>query len=429
MKRILFICLSLITILFTFSACHSEKMDLGLTQGSGELSLVSLKMDIDLSVDTVLLHPKSRARVDVSKFLVSIFDKEKQLIEQFVYDEMPEIVSLPVGQYTIEVASAAEATSGFDVPFYKGDTNIVVEENKITEGISVSCKLANVMVKVTYEEDIRALMGEDVVTIVSLGTDSLVIPITETRTGYLVAPASESAMMEINMRGTVDGEYVSITQKVDNVKAGQLNIIDYKLIPVDDGSNDGQNFGIDVDSSMTSSDEIVGVHPGEEPGIEDFPIEGGGSSSGDGDNEDGEETDASIRITGKNIGGSSFNIDQTQTITGATTLIVGIEASAGIQNLKVRISSDNDEFDAIGSSLGEFDLAHSDTMNDAAQSMMPQLGLPLDDDVLNKTSLDFNISNFTSMLLSFKGTHTFTITVVDNKGNRVSKSLIINIPA
>lgn len=426
MKKILFICLSLITILFTFSACHSERMDLGLPQGSGELSLVSLKMNIDLNVDTVLLHPKSRAGVDVSKFLVSIFDKEKQLIEQFVYDEMPEIVSLPVGQYTIEVASAAEATSGFDVPFYKGDTNIVVEENKITEGISVSCKLANVMVKVTYEEDIRALMGEDVVTIVSLGTDSLVIPITETRTGYLVAPASESAMMEINMRGTVDGEYVSITQKVDNVQAGQLNIIDYTLDPVDDGSNG--NLAINIDSSITTSDETVEVNPGKEQGIEDFPAGGGGSSSEDDGNDDGEETGASISITGKNIGGSSFNIDQTQTITGATTLIVGIEASAGIQNLKVKISSDNDEFKEIGNGLGEFDLAHSDTMNDTAQGMMPQLGLPLDGDVLNKTSLDFNISNFTSLLLGFKGTHTFTITVVDNKGNRVSKSLVINIP-
>ncbi len=422
MKKILFTYLSLIVILFAFSACHSEKMDWGMPQGSGELSLVSLKMDIDLNVDTVLLHPKTRAGVDLNKFLVSIYNTDELMVEQFVYSEMPDIISLPVGKYTIEVTSAAEASSGFDVPFYKGSTEVTLKENEITEGVSVSCTLANVMIVIEYDDDIRKAMGDDVVTVVSLAADSLVIPISEERIGYLVAPASEEgAMMEINMRGTVDGIYVTRISKIDNVKAGQLNLIEYKFEPV----GGDQNLAINIDSSMTSSDETVGVNPGKEQGIEDFPTEGDGSSSGDG----GEETDASISITGKNIGGSSFNIDQPQTITDETILIVGIEASEGIQNLKVKISSDNDEFNEIGSGLGEFDLAHSNTMNDTAQDLMSQLGLPLDGDVLNQISLDFDISSFTSMLLGFKGTHTFTITVVDNKGNKLSKSLVVNIPA
>ena len=86
------------------------------------------------------------------------------------------------------------------------------------------------------------------------------------------------------------------------------------------------------------------------------------------------------------------------------------------------------EFNGIGEGLGEFDLAHSDSMNEDAQAMIPVLGLPIDDAVLNQTNLDFNISKFTSMLYSFKGTHTFKITVTDNQGKTESKSLVINVP-
>ena len=272
-------------------------------------------------------------------------------------------------------------------------------------------------------------MGEDVVTTVKIGDNSLDIPSSETRKAYLIAPASAGSM-DITLKGTIDGESVTEVKRVENVQAGQYNIIKYVLSPVDDGNNSvggNLNIAINIDSSMTSSDETVGVNPGEEPGIDDFPTDGGEEpGDGDGDGEGGITSD--ISITGKDLGGSPFDIDQTQTITGATTLIVGIEAPAGIQNLKVTISSDNEEFRAIGEGLGEFDLAHSDSMNEDAQAMLPILGLPIDDAVLNQTNLDFNISKFTSMLAGFEGTHTFKITVTDNQGKTESKSLVINVP-
>lgn len=425
MKNIFLICLTLMTALFMFSACHSEKMDPDTTDVTGQVSLASLNMEIDLKLDTV--YPQSRAGVDVSGFLITINNSEGVQAEQYTYSEMPEIISLPVGNYTIIASSAAEATNGFDAPFYKGSTTFTVEENKLTEVSSLTCTLANVMNSVEYAEDLRALMSDDVVTTIKIGTNSLDIPVAETRKAYLIAPAS-TGVMEITLKGTIDGETINVSERVENVKAGQYNIIKFKLSPVNDGGDDvGGNAGINIniDSSMTSSDETVGVNPGEEPGIDDFPTDGGEES---GDGEGGDET-SSISISGKKLGeNNEFNIDETQVITGATTLIVGIEASAGIQNLKVKITSDNDEFNNIGEGLGEFDLAHSDSMNEDAQAMIPALGLPVDDKVLNKTSLDFDISSFTSMLLSFKGTHTFKITVTDNKGKTESKSLVINVP-
>ncbi len=441
MKNIFLICFTLMVVLFTFSACHSEKMEIGATDVTGQLSLASMKMEVDLKVDTV--YPQSRTGVDVSNFLLTIKNSQGEQVEQYTYSEMPEIISLPVGTYTVVASSAEAATNGFDVPFYTGSTEqFTIKENELTEVSALTCRLANVMISVEYDEELRKLMGEDVVTTVTIKENtqddmikeySLDIPSSETRKAYLIAPASVSPM-DITLKGTIDGEFVTEVNRVDEVQAGQYNIIKYVLSPVDDGNNSvggNLNIAINIDSSMTSSDETVGVNPGEEPGIDDFPTDGGeepgdGDGDSDGDGEGGITSD--INITGKKLGDSSFDIDQTQTITGDTTLIVGIEAPAGIQNLKVTISSDDEDFRAIGEGLGEFDLAHSDSMNEDAQAMLPILGLPIDDAVLNQTNLDFNISKFTSMLAGFKGTHTFKITVTDNQGKTESKSLVINVP-
>lgn len=433
MKNIFLICLTLMTVLFTFSACHSEKMETGATDVTGQLSLASMKMEVDLKVDTV--YPQSRAGVDVSNFLLTIKNSQGEQVEQYTYSEMPEIISLPVGTYTVVASSAEAATNGFDVPFYTGSTEqFTIKENELTEVSALTCRLANVMISVEYDEELRKLMGEDVVTTVTIKEKtqdmiikeySLDIPSSETRKAYLIAPASVSPM-DITLKGTIDGEFVTEVNRVDEVQAGQYNIIKYTLSPVDDGNNSvggNLNIAINVDSSMTSSDETVGVNPGEEPGIDDFPTDGGEEpGDGDGDGEGGITSD--ISITGKDLGESPFDIDQTQTITGATTLIVGIEAPAGIQNLKVTISSDNEDFGSIGASFGTFDLANPGDK----ESMIAELGLPYGTAVKDKTELDFDISTFTSLLIPFDGTHTFNIAVTDNQGKTESKSLVINVP-
>ena len=90
------------------------------------------------------------------------------------------------------------------------------------------------MISVEYDEELRKLMGEDVVTTVKIGDNSLDIPSSETRKAYLIAPASTGSM-DITLKGTIDGESVTEVKRVENVQAGQYNIIKYVLSPVDDG--------------------------------------------------------------------------------------------------------------------------------------------------------------------------------------------------
>lgn len=426
MKNIFLICLTLMAVLFTFSACHSEKMETGATDVTGQLSLASMKMEVDLKVDTV--YPQSRAGVDVSNFLLTIKNSQGEQVEQYTYSEMPEIISLPVGTYTVVASSAETATNGFDVPFYTGSTEqFTIKENELTEVSALTCRLANVMISVEYDEELRKLMGEDVVTTVKIGDNSLDIPSSETRKAYLIAPASAGSM-DITLKGTIDGESVTEVKRVENVQAGQYNIIKYVLSPVDDGNNSmggNLNIAINIDSSMTSSDETVGVNPGEEPGIDDFPTDGG-EEPGDGDGDGGDESGSDQNMP--TIEGTSFNkvpfdIDNDRlTISGAAELQVTIGAPNGIANLFVEIISETLDVSEVGLPKS-FDLAYPGENSDALSG----LGFPVGDKVIGQTEVPFDISNFTILLPTFKGNHDFKIRVVDSKGLEETKTLKLKV--
>lgn len=414
-------------VLFTFSACHSEKMETGATDVTGQLSLASMKMEVDLKVDTV--YPQSRAGVDVSNFLLTIKNSQGEQVEQYTYSEMPEIISLPVSTYTVVASSAEAATNGFDVPFYTGSTEqFTIKENELTEVSALTCRLANVMISVEYDEELRKLMGEDVVTTVKIGDNSLDIPSSETRKAYLIAPASAGSM-DITLKGTIDGESVTEVKRVDNVQAGQYNIIKYVLNSVDDGTNSNiggnVNIAINIDSSMTSSDETVGVNPGEEPGIDDFPTDGG-EEPGDGDGDGGDESGSDQNmptIEGTRFNKEPFDIDNDRlTISGAAELQVTIGAPNGIANLFVEIISETLDVSEVGLPKS-FDLAYPGENSDALSG----LGFPVGDKVIGQTEVLFDISNFTILLPTFKGNHDFKIRVVDSKGLEETKTLKLKV--
>lgn len=429
MKNIFLICLTLMAVLFTFSACHSEKMETGATDVTGQLSLASMKMEVDLKVDTV--YPQSRAGVDVSNFLLTIKNSQGEQVEQYTYSEMPEIISLPVGTYTVVASSAEAATNGFDVPFYTGSTDITIKENELTEVTSLTCRLANVMISVEYDEELRKLMGEDVVTTVKIGDNSLDIPSSETRKAYLIAPASAGSM-DITLKGTIDGESVTEVKRVENVQAGQYNIIKYVLSPVDDGNNSvggNLNIAINIDSSMTSSDETVGVNPGEEPGIDDFPIDGGeepGDGDGDGGDESGSEQNMPT-IVGTDFNGNTFDISKdvlTVTKGQSVSLSVTLLAPNKMAHVYVTIDSETLTEDVlVGVNLAKnFDLAEPGDL----EAGLKGLGFPTGTDVIGKEEIPFDITQFTSLLGIYgAANHNFIIRVVDQQGLEVTETLKI----
>ena len=419
MKKIFLICFTLIASTLLFCACHMESME-DIVNAKGNLSLSSMKVGVNLDVDVVYLDSRTESEIDLSNYIVTIYDKYSQRAGQWVYSEMPEIVSLAVGTYTVEVKSAAEPSNGFDIPYYKGTATCEVKENQVTEGLEISCKLANMLFTVEYDESFQDKISEDVVTTITIGENSLQIPASESRKAYLIAPDSETASIEVNLKGTIDGEVIDYSEHFDNVKSGVHNIIKYQFIPVSDGSVAGGAFSVSIaiDSSLTGSDESVSVNPGPEPGIDDFPTGGG-------------EGDNLPTIVGTIFNGNSFDISndvlEVPTSTNENNplpLQVTLSAANGIAHVFVTIDSETLTEDILtGVNLAaSFDLAEPGEL----EAGLKGLGFPTGDAVVGQTTILFDVTGFTPLLgLYGAASHNFIIRLIDQQGLEVTQTLKI----
>lgn len=428
MKKYFLICLTLLAGMLAFTACHSEVMEEQST-GKGELNLASMTAEVNTEVETVYLGSRAESGTDFSNYIVTVYDAQSQKVNQWKYSEMPEIVSLAVGTCTVEVTSAEAPANGFDIPYYKGSTTCEIKENEIVDVPVITCKLANMMFSVEYDEEFKSKMGEDVVTTITVGDNSLEIPSSETRKAYLVAPGGETTSMTVTLKGTIDGEAIDYSERITDVKTGVHNIIKYKFTPVSDGSGDGGtlNVAINVDSSLTGSDEVIGVNPGEEPGIDDFP-EDGGEEPGDGD---GEGNQNMPTIVGANFNGSPFDIEKDILNVSIKTdmdnpipLQVTLSAPNGIAHVYVTIDSETLTEDL----LTEVDLAKDFDLAEPGdlESGLNNLGLPTGENVIGKTEIPFDITNFTPLLGMFGvATHNFIIRLVDQQNLEVTQTLKI----
>ena len=333
---------------------------------------------------------------------------------------MPEIVSLAVGTYTVEVKSAAEPTNGFDVPYYEGTATCEIKENQVTDVPAISCKLANVMFTIEYDEVFKDKISEDVVTTLSIGENTLQIPVTETRAAYLIASEDETASLLVNLKGTIDGEVIDYSEHFDNVKSGVHNVIKYQFIPVSDGSVAGGAFNVSIaiDSSLTASDESVSVNPGPEPGIDDFPTGGG-------------EGDNLPTIVGTIFNGNSFDISndvlEVPTSTNENNplpLQVTLSAANGIAHVFVTIDSETltEELLTDVGLAASFDLAEPGELENGLQG----LGFPTGEAVVGQTEILFDVTKFTPLLGIYGvASHNFIIRLVDQQGLEVTQTLKI----
>lgn len=423
MKKYFLICLTLLAGMLAFTACHSEVME-GQSTGKGELNLASMTAEVNTEVETVYLGSRAESGTDFSNYIVTVYDAQSQKINQWKYSEMPEIVSLAVGTCTVEVTSAEAPTNGFDIPYYKGSTTCEIKENEIVDVPAITCKLANMMFSVEYDEEFKSKMSEDVVTTITVGDNSLEIPGSEIRKAYLVAPGGETTSITVTLKGTIDGEAIDYSERFD-VKTGVHNVIKYDFVPVSDGTGDGSTLkvAINVDSSLTGSDEVIGVNPGEEPGIDDFP-EDGGEEPGDGDGEQNMPT-----IVGSNFNGNPFDISKdvlnvSINIDNPIPLQVTLSAPNGIAHVYVTIDSETLTEDLLTdvNLAKNFDLAEPGDL----ESGLNNLGLPTGENVIGKTEIPFDITNFTPLLGMFGvATHNFIIRLVDQQNLEVTQTLKI----
>lgn len=387
--------LFLVSILTLFCSCDNENWESEeLLKSEGQLSLQSLTVDVDAAVKEVSRSLNDSSDIDVSNYIINVVNRNTQeVVNSWKYSEMPEIATLNVGEYTLEVKSHNLEAAQWEAPYYYGSKDFSIRKNEVTEVANITCVLSNVMVSVRYSEALYDALGDDVKVTISIGNEG-VLEYTrdETRAGYFELPSLSSTIVA-EFTGTVNGKATSLRRVFTEIAVGQHHIITFSL---NSGSVDPS---IIIDANISYEDITIDV-----PGTED-------PEQGDRPQENNAPT----------ITSETLDLEGTNIITADIIAKVDINAPLGIKNFVVDIISEQLSQEVL-QDVGldsTFDLTNPGDL----QEPLTELGFPTGDAVLNQTSMAFDITDFMQLLTLFPGQHQFRLTITDNKGNTVTKTL------
>lgn len=394
-----------------FNACMNDDPDFGqeddkteMAEGEGQISFAAVKLSVNVAVTT-----KADTPIDTKDYIIQIYSTKNNLLvkEYPKYSEMPEIITLEVGEYRIEALSHDVQPAEWERPFYKGTQVFTIKKDEVTVIDAIECTLQNIMVTVNFSDDLKQLLKGDESVVVTIGNGELIFnkkDIDEGKAGFFKA-AEVSNILLAKFQGTVDGEWVQMTENFINVKGGEHRNIVFNLeIP----SIGDMALNLKLNAVCKNVDLTAWVKPGEETILPEDPSVNPGPGNA------------------PTIIGEGFNIvDEIVVSKGETkTVIVNITADNGIQNLKVVIDSETltpEILKSVGLS-SEFDLANPGTS--ALEAALKGLGFPVSNEVVGVQSLVFDITQFTPLLgLYGAASHNFIITVVDQAGNTKTATL------
>lgn len=150
---------------------------------------------------------------------------------------------LPIGTYKVVVSSNENGGAAWESPFYAGETEepIVVKSGEITN-TSLTCKIANTKVTVTYKESLKKFFI-DYCDTVSTSAGKLVYTRDEYRAGYFTSEGNLTAKLYLKNK---DGNEFTLQRIVKDIKPQYHYNLIYSLDD-GDGGEAGSDFDISVD--------------------------------------------------------------------------------------------------------------------------------------------------------------------------------------
>lgn len=167
-----------ILILTGMNACENpfQSMNPDVDQGS-------LKIEIGLKMEIYKVNARSQA-VFTDDFQVTVKDENDEVYVSFDRAiDMPPVIAIEPGTYTVEVQSPNDVLPAFDNPKYHGISAPFTVSSNEEKTITVYATLANCMVSVIYSQNVKDYFV-DYFTVISNTQGSITFAKDETRTGY-----------------------------------------------------------------------------------------------------------------------------------------------------------------------------------------------------------------------------------------------------
>lgn len=215
--------------LMLLSSCGTDIVD----WASADRGMLDCK---GLGVEYVANGKRTRASaegVSVSDFTVSFIDSSGKEERSFRYSEMPEIVILPVGRYTVEAKYGDDIPAAWNAPCYEGRSpEFEIRKNEIsTVPGTVVCSLSNIKVRVSIEHFGSDIVGEDATVTVAVGEAGNTLTFNSSHiddTAYF-RYSEGSSTMTATFSGTVYGTRTSATYIYSNAAPGNAYSINFRV--------------------------------------------------------------------------------------------------------------------------------------------------------------------------------------------------------
>ena len=261
-----------IAALAAMTSCEKESNFLFNT-GEGQLNCAALSVDYINSNSQV----RAGGSVNIDDFNINIVKEEgnsKAIVQSYKYGEMPQVITLPKGDYSIEADYGNNPISAWEEPYYLGNTSFTIKEGEITDDVDpVECELSNIRITVNINDLDLGLVGDDVQVVVKAGSQGSLTytNATNDKAGYF-RYVDNSETITATLTGTIDGikigegEVDAIVRCYDNAKAGNSYRINFNINkpnnmePGDITISDG---GLEVDATIAIRDMNHKIDPNE----------------------------------------------------------------------------------------------------------------------------------------------------------------------
>ena len=414
------------------TSCEMKDELLNKGEESTEVGYLDLGLAVDASSQSVTKADEATQTnpvVSAQGFDVEIFKKnEETAYKTFTYDGEMEPVELPVGDYTVYAHSAGKTTDTKykGEPFYGKETPFSVEEANEIYGVTVVCTMMNTKIQLTYDQELADVFKSWNISVTD-GTNIEEFKYEE-ESGEAKQPspfywfiAENVSIIKVEFTGYKkdDGTMISESRSITKTSTSgpqYWEAADALSVTIKPGEKDPTNpsgvTGIEISANLTWNTD--GKTDNIEVTVEDTDDT---EEPGDGDG-DGDDEVAAPTLEGEYLGKTvTYDKGSGKEFPDVT---VKMNVPGLIQNIKIKATTTDPDLEEILAGMHFMD--EPDGVDLVGNNDLEGLfTLP----VYGDDYYPFTLGSLGSMLTV--GEHTFTVKVIDQKGQSVSGSLSFSI--